>query len=197
MINFLLITFTFLTYPTLHAKSSNPQQKITDENKDIPSACSLLNNPIHNKNFLHLKDYLCASGNPGCEKLNEAQCAHNRLCRSVMGSGSGPNCSPCTPDRVFWHCEAYTKQALADVILMYRACVKFQEIWNKSENGLGHCSCKNDELVFNLKLGCKPLRVLCEAKKGTWRKSAEPSKYGTSERCFVGENALEYFELLK
>lgn len=127
----------------------------------VAAACELLAKNPAAEPIPGTRKYLCQGRGPDCRRLDERGCRKQPLCSARRGSGSGPNCSPCTPDFVFWGCEPYPAGALAKQVLLKPQCLAAKGTWK------GSCDCGGDALLVDQR-GCVALRTLCAEAGGAW-----------------------------
>ncbi len=127
--------------------------------------------------FNETKNILCKNGASSCESLrSQEECEKNMNCIARFGSGSGPNCNPCTPDYVFWGCQVKPNDQLESMIEMHSECVRTGGVFESSSK-TQWCRClksaENFEREYVPRKGCQKARSGFSSQDGGFYCSAD------------------------
>lgn len=88
----------------------------------IEDACTALEKKAVANAFPGAREVLCKGVAVDCKTLDEKKCDANIACIARRGSGSGPGCTQCTPEVVFWDCQPAPKEKAAAQVLRFDGC---------------------------------------------------------------------------
>lgn len=106
----------------------------------IDDACKALEKKAVADAFPGAREVLCKGVPVDCKALDEKKCDANIACIARRGSGSGPGCTKCTPDIVYWDCQRAPKENVAAQVLRFDGCAAKGGEWRtRTSVAFGEC----------------------------------------------------------
>ncbi len=160
----------------------------------VAKACAVLKGKKLDRDLTAVAAALCGAVKDDCGRRSDhAACAADPRCQALRGSGSGPNCSPCTPDMVFWSCGPASREALAEQVINWDACSRTQGVWSTRDAWVfSECRCDRSARAVRGR-GCVPVEKVCAEAGGVWLPLDQARGRDTTEYTTVAECEREDF----